>query len=121
MGLACADIKEVLDFLKQNDMLLCHGNILRDELQDADLCWVETAGGPPIELICGPVVAGLVKKGIYIYHSCWQTDDLDVCISDLQSQGALLISTAKPAVLFDGKRVAFMATAVGLLELLESS
>ena len=100
-------------------MLVMHGPICHDALQEADLCWVETAGGLPIELISGPVVAGLVKKGIYLYHSCWQTQDLEGSIADLQAQGALLISAAKPAVLFDQRRVAFLATEAGLVELLE--
>ena len=120
VGLACDDIAQVLAFLQNNGMLNCHGTVQHDSLQEADLCWAELNGGPAIELISGPIVAGLVKKGIFLYHSCWQTDDLDACIADLQSQGALLISAAKPAVLFDGRRVAFMSTAAGLFELLES-
>ena len=119
LGLACADIAETLEFFRRNGMLLRHGSILNDPLQDADLCWVETTGGPPVELISGPVVAGLIKKGIHFYHHCWQTQDLEDSLADLQAQGALLISPAKPAVLFDGRRVAFLSTPAGLLELLE--
>ena len=119
IGLACPDIPTVLEFFRRNGMLVSHGPIQRDELQEADLCWVETTGGPPVELISGPVVAGLVKKGIYLYHSCWQTPDIEASVAELQAQGALLVSAAKPAVLFGQRRVAFLATAAGLLELVE--
>lgn len=119
LGLACENIPAALEFLRHSGMLAHHGDIVRDELQDAELCWTETSGGPPIELVSGPVVSGLVRKGVHLYHSCWQTDDLAGSIADLQAQGALLVSPAKPAVLFGGRRVAFLATTAGLVELLE--
>lgn len=120
LGLACDNIPETLIFLRRNGMILRHESVIFDPLQNAQLCWVETVSGPAIELISGPAVAGLVKKGVHLYHSCWETSNLDQHVADLQTQGALLISEAKPAILFAGCRVAFLATSIGLVELLEA-
>ena len=118
-GLACDNIPQTIDFLRRNGMLAQHGPIVYDPLQNADLCWCETVTGPAVELISGQVVAGLVKKGIHLYHSCWETSELDRSIADLQQQGAVLLTEVKPAILFAGRRVAFLATGIGLIELLE--
>jgi FkbH-like protein len=121
MGVACEDIARGIEFVRQQFQVESIGEPIHDPLQDAQLCLIQTRNGVSIELVAGPQVAGLLARGVTLYHTCFEVDELDQAIADAQSRGAALVSPAKPAVLFGGRRVAFLQTPVGLLELLETS
>jgi len=90
-----------------------------DELQQASLCLVTTAEGVTFELVSGKYTAGFVKKGIAYYHVCYSVPDLERTIDELAGAGAMLFVPPKPAVLFGGRRVAFLMTRIGMIELLQ--
>ena len=71
-----------------------------------------------VEFIAGDQVANL-GKGVSYYHLCYTVEKLDEAILDFEDKGAVVVSTPKPAILFDGKRVAFLLIRSGLIELLE--
>jgi methylmalonyl-CoA/ethylmalonyl-CoA epimerase len=67
-----------------------------------------------------PVLRFLEEKGGGLHHACYEVPDIEGKIKDLRSRGALLAKRPKPAVAFDGRRIAWLITAEGLLiELLE--
>ncbi len=122
LGIACLDIRETLDQMRAMFPIIGHSEFIHDPEQCADLCMVSLRGSPPLELISGPMVSTLARKGVSLYHTCWEVDDIDAVISRLCStSGCLLVSGPKPAVLFGGRRVSFLRASVGLVELLAAT
>jgi methylmalonyl-CoA/ethylmalonyl-CoA epimerase len=120
LGVACEDISAALGFIAQSQTILSQSGIVFDPLQNASLCMVQLADGTVIELISGPKVENLVKRRLFLYHTCWETADFDRQLSSLCENGCLLVSPPKPALLFNEKRVAFLNSPLGLIELLEA-
>lgn len=120
IGIATENISVMTEYLKNIMEINEVGPIVSDPLQQADLCMVRLSDGTQIELISGPVVEKLVRKRNFLYHICYETDDIEKQITNLLAHNAILISEAKEAVLFDYKKVAFLMTEMGLIELVES-
>jgi methylmalonyl-CoA/ethylmalonyl-CoA epimerase len=121
LGIACSNIRETADELGKHFSIISVSGIITDPIQNAQLCMVHVEGSVPFELIAGHVVRNFVKKNISLYHTCWEVSDLDKELVTMSSRGCYLISEPKPAVLFDLRRVAFLATPIGVVELLECS
>ena len=119
LGIACSNIEEALFGFGKYHTIVKKSDIVYDDLQNAHLCMVTTDLGLDFEFISGDQVARLVKKGISYYHVCYEVDDIVKTINDYVAQGAILISDIKPAILFAGKRVAFLYLSYGLIELVE--
>ena len=119
IGIACSDIEEALADFSRYHPIVKRSEVVYDELQKAELCMVYTDTGLDVEFIAGEQVARLVKKGISYYHLCYEVDDLDAVLSESVGKGAMIISEPKPAVLFDGRRVAFVYLPYGLVEFVE--
>lgn len=119
IGIACENIDEQIAYMKTTFGELRVGERTFDELQDAELCMLYLADGSRVELIAGKQVERLVKKRQFLYHTCYLTDNLSDKMKLFVEQGAMVVSEPKPARLFDGARVAFLMTELGLIELLE--
>jgi methylmalonyl-CoA/ethylmalonyl-CoA epimerase len=62
----------------------------------------------------------LKKNGPGLHHLCYEVNMLEDALADLRSKGALLAKPPKPAVAFEGRRIAWLLTGEKLLlELLE--
>ena len=83
------------------------------------MCLVNIESGVPIELISGPPVVNLLKKGLTYYHLGYSVSDIRGQSSQLINTGAIQISDPKPAVLFENRLVAFFYCTYGLIELVE--
>lgn len=119
IGIACSDIEEALADFGRYHPIVKRSEVVYDELQKAELCMVYTDTGLDVEFIAGEQVARLVKKGISYYHLCYEVDDLDAALSESVGKGAMIISEPKQAVLFGGRRVAFVYLPYGLVEFVE--
>ena len=119
IGIACEDINLLLNKLKKFMNIVDVSDIVYDELQDANLCMITLEDGAKLELISGNIVANLVKKRQYLYHTCYSVTDIEKTLNDLVNDGAMQISEIKKAKLFDGKRVVFLMWDLGLIELVE--
>lgn len=119
MGIACSNIEEALADFGRYHPIVKRSEVVYDELQKAELCMVYTDTGLDVEFIAGEQVARLVKKGISYYHLCYEVDDLDAALSESVGKGAMIISEPKPAILFGGRRVAFVYLPYGLVEFVE--
>lgn len=61
-----------------------------------------------------------LRRGVKMYHVCYETDDLDGALASLRAAGHRVVSPPAPAVAFDGRPVAFlMLRTRGLVELLQ--
>lgn len=119
IGLACKDIKSFKEALRNLFQISHETEIVDDPEQNAKVCIVEILNGLKLELIQGKPVENLVKKSITYYHLCFRVDNIDETIEYLSQKGCLLIQKPKPATLFNGQRVAFLYTPIGLIELFE--
>ncbi len=118
MGIACEDIVATRDWVLRSHDVQRESGVIWDELQQANLCLLEV-GGIALELVAGPVVAGLLRRGQLLYHVCYEVPDLEITLAELVGDACRVVSPPKPAVLFDGRRVAFVLGPTGLIELLE--
>jgi len=118
VGIACRDIESVRSWVHQTHETLSDSGPVWDPLQEAELCLIEIAGGA-IELVAGPMVEQLVKRGHNLYHLCYGVSSIGDATEQLIQQGSRLVSGPTPAVLFEGRRVAFLLSPLGLIELLE--
>lgn len=119
IGIACSDIEEALADFEKYHPIIKRSEVVYDELQKAKLCMVYSDMGLAVEFIAGEQVARLLKKGISYYHLCYEVDNLDDTLTDYVGKGAMMISEPKSAVLFGGRRVAFLYLPYGLVEFLE--
>lgn len=84
--------------------------------EDAQVELVEPAGDD------SPVLRFLREKGGGLHHACYEVVDLENELSQFRSRGALIAKRPKPAIAFDGRRIAWVITAEGfLVELLEQA
>ena len=119
IGIATEDIpkmiKKMQKFFEINEI----SDIIYDPNQDANLCMLTLKDKTKIELISGNVVANIVKKRNFLYHTCYEVKDINKTINKLVSDGAMLVRESKEAILFNNKKVAFLMWDLGLIELLE--
>jgi methylmalonyl-CoA/ethylmalonyl-CoA epimerase len=120
IGIACQDMSATREFVRSTHEIVSDSGVVRDPLQKADVCLLGTAQGIHIELVSGEMVSNVLRKGMSYYHECCEVPGLEAAISELAAKGCVVASGPAPAVLFGGRRVAFLVTPMGLLELLES-
>lgn len=118
IGIAAGDMEHTISCLEEMFEVKKKSPITWDENQKAKLCMLELLDGSRMELVAGEAVKNIVKKR-KLYHVCYETRNLDASIKQLEQLGALLIVPPKEAVLFENRRVAFLQTEIGMVELLE--
>lgn len=121
VGVACANIEEEMVSIKRLHNVIAETSVVFDEQQNAQLVMLTLSDGSNIELIAGKQVENLVKKRISYYHLCYEVDDINATIEDLVGKGAMLVSSPKPAILFNNRKVAFLYVSYGLIELLSAA
>lgn len=119
IGIACADIDQMKRYMEQLYDVVKISDKIYDNLQETELCMITLNDGTQVELVNGKPVEKLVKKRQFLYHICYSTNDIEKKIEEMESMGAKMISEPKEAVLFGEKKVAFLMTQMGLVELLE--
>lgn len=102
--------------------------IFEDPLQKVKVAFLTTCPGEPqIELVepvgdSSPVRKFLLEKGGGLHHFCYETKNLEAELRVFRSRRAILVSHPRPAVAFDGRRIAWVLTRENLLvELLETA
>jgi len=90
------------------------GGRIMDPLQDVELQFLEDDAGVRVELI-RPLsgdspAARAVKQGGGLNHICYRVKDLDASVTALVANDAKLVREPRPAVAFNGRRVAFLYT-----------
>jgi FkbH-like protein len=119
IGYACKNIQEGTDYFCSLMDIKAIGPIIYDPLQDIHVRIIEPEVGCHFELVCGPNVESYVSLGTVPYHICLECEDIWLSIRQMQQKGAYLIKEPIPAALFSKRRVAFLNTDIGMVELLE--
>jgi methylmalonyl-CoA/ethylmalonyl-CoA epimerase len=105
------------------------GERVFDPLQNVYLCLCRADAMPDVEIVTptnspGPLDNILKTADAMIYHSCYETRNLDESLRAMRESGhrVICVSSPKSAVLFNGRHVSFYAIrGFGLIELLEPS
>jgi methylmalonyl-CoA/ethylmalonyl-CoA epimerase len=121
IGIACADIDAAAAHVQRAYEVVSDTGTVFDAEQDAYVRLFNEGTPGAIELVAGPVVASLLARKTSYYHVCYTTPDIDATLAEAAAAGAMRISGPKPAVLFAGRRVAFVYTPLGLVEFLEDA
>ncbi|SDO85235.1 methylmalonyl-CoA/ethylmalonyl-CoA epimerase [Paenibacillus sp. yr247] len=53
-------------------------------------------------------VRNILTKGLKMYHQCFECTNIHKAISDLEAQGARVIVSPTPAVVFNGRTITFL-------------
>ncbi len=119
-GIAADSIEDVVRWLEQHAIAVSVTQPVWDERQQAWLSLVEIEGGF-LEIVSGPIVKGFLDRGRPGYHVCFEVIDIELAVAELVASGAHQVTRPSPAVLFGGRRVCFLSTPIGLVELLEKT
>ncbi len=117
IGIATKNIEKTLEWLKNQFQIVNISEKVYDENQDAFLIMIETVD-VNIELVSGNIVKKFIKKNITYYHMCYEVNDLNEAIENFKN--SILISKPTEAILFNNRKVAFLMTPIGIVELLEA-
>ena len=120
IGIATENIEDTIKYLKELFTIKEISETVYDKNQDANLCMIILEDGTNLELVSGNVVEKIVKKRQFLYHTCYETEYINKEIEKLQKLDGFLVSEPKEAILFKNKKVAFLMTNLGLMELVEA-
>jgi methylmalonyl-CoA/ethylmalonyl-CoA epimerase len=97
------------------------GRVFQDPWQKVKVAFLATRPGDPlIELVepdspDSPVAGFLRDKGGGMHHVCFEVQDVERQLSEMRGRGALIAKRPKPAVAFEGRRIAWVLTPEKLL------
>ena len=115
LGIATENLEKTLEWMKSKFEIEYISDIVFDRNQNAKLVLIKTKD-IVFELVSGDIVKNLINKNITYYHICYEVESIEKTIEELNG---ILISPPKNAVLFNNKKVCFVMTNIGLIELLE--
>ncbi len=128
VGYVVGDIEASAQGFVQSMNATWDGRVFEDPLQKVKVTFLSTGvGDAQIELVApggpdAPVRKFLEEKGGGLHHLCYETADLDKELAEMRARGGVIAKRPKPAVAFEGRRIAWVMTAEKLLiELLEAA
>ncbi|MCL1934382.1 MAG: VOC family protein [Candidatus Azobacteroides sp.] len=96
-----------------------------DPIQKVYIAFLKRSDSPLLELVqpadkISPVSNILKKSGVSAYHFCYETDNLQETIEDMEKQDFKVLIEPVPAVAFNNRKISFLYNIdIGLIELLE--
>lgn len=114
VGVVVRSIDEALEQHRQMWGVLRVEGPYYDPEQGVNVAFLYPEGSTCIELIepadeSSPV-DNFLKRGGGLAHLCFEVPDLDAQLEQARAGGAVIASPPKPAVAFEGRRVAFVRT-----------
>lgn len=126
LGFVVADIAASLPGFQKSMAATWDEQIFYDPNQKVRVTFLTTRpGDAQIELVepagdDSPVLRFLNEKGGGLHHACYEVADLEASLADFRNRGSLMVKRPKPAVAFQGRRIAWLLTPEKfLVELLE--
>jgi methylmalonyl-CoA/ethylmalonyl-CoA epimerase len=97
------------------------GQIIHDPIQEVRVAFFRPfdSRNPVFELVepaaeASPVT-NFLSKLVGLHHICYEIDDLELGLQAARSAGLFIVSAPKPAVAFDGRRIAWVTSKQRLL------
>jgi methylmalonyl-CoA/ethylmalonyl-CoA epimerase len=125
IGIAVRKMNEAIPIYKKLFNYDVTSGPFDDPIQKVSVCFLSRGEGDTVLELVAPIAADspvhqILKKGLGTYHICYQVPDIRAAIDHLTGEGCMLLSDPVPAVAFDGREIAWLATPTNLLvELLQ--
>lgn len=124
VGVAVAQIEPAAERFRAVFGAAADSPILHDPQQGVHIQFLRL-GNARIELLApaganSPVDA-MLRRGISIYHVCFEAVDFDARLAEWVKAGATLVSPPKPAIAFGNRRVAFVMCLGLMIELVDAA
>ena len=112
IGMVVSDIDDHVKHMREYLNFELSAQPVVDQLQRVKVAFINTNTDVSIELI-EPVdekspVYQFLRKGGGLNHLCYSVSDINATIDSLSEKGCLVVSEPKPAVVFDGRFIAFL-------------
>jgi len=127
LGFVVPDIAAGMEGFVRSLAAVWNGRVYEDPFQRVRVAFLATRPEDPlIELVepmleDSPVRRFLAERGGGLHHVCYEVGSLENEMAKMKTRNSMIIRRPKPAVAFDGRRIAWMLTRERLLvELLES-
>lgn len=127
VGFVVAEIKTAMPGFLHSMQGQWDERIFEDPLQKVKVAFMSTRQGDAmIELVepageGSPVLRFLNERGGGLHHLCYEVADLEKSLSESRERGLMIVSRPKPAVAFNGRRIAWVLTKERMLvEFLEA-
>ena len=76
LGIACQDIGKTIDAIKKQYDIVSVSDIYFDEQQNASVCLIETAHSIHLELVSGEQVKRYIDNSAFMYHVCYEVENI---------------------------------------------
>jgi methylmalonyl-CoA/ethylmalonyl-CoA epimerase len=126
LGFVVADIAASAPAFQKSMAAGWDAQVFTDPRQRVRVTFLTTRpGDPQIELVepvgnSSPVLRFLYDRGGGLHHACYEVSDVEQAVVEFRGRGSLLVQRPKPAVAFQGRRIAWVLTSEKfLVELLE--
>jgi len=126
IGVATRDLNLAISIYSDLGYELQNKKIHMDHIQRVQIAFMEADNHPLIELLMphgenSPVENILNKNGATPYHTCYEVQDLQKTIYELQKLKFIPIIKPTPAIAFNNRLICFLySKTVGLIELLQA-
>ncbi|RDJ35496.1 MAG: hypothetical protein DWQ19_11815 [Crenarchaeota archaeon] len=118
IGYAAKDASELVLWLKSLNYTF--GEEVYDPIQNVFLTMCHNPNQPNVEII-RPNDKNNKLNTIGFYHVCYEVPSIETALENLNKEKVyyLIIQEPKPAILFDNRKICFIKTKIGIVELLE--
>jgi methylmalonyl-CoA/ethylmalonyl-CoA epimerase len=123
IGIAVNSIEETAKWYVAMGYVL--SETIEDPIQNVRIAFLDKCDGERLELVqpvdkTSPVCNILKKVGVSAYHFCYEVDNIQKTVSDLEKQDFKIFVEPVNAIAFNNRKISFLYRAdVGLIELLE--
>lgn len=99
IGVAVKNIEKEIENYRNIFEVEAVGGIVYDPIQCARLCMLTISGGMRFELVEGKPVEKYVKKGMRMYHVCYEVADIEQEMARLEQKHSVVVSQPSPCSL----------------------
>lgn len=124
IGIAVKDLRKAIITYENLGYELTHEGIVRDDIQNVSLAFLNNHNGPMLELVqpessASPVQGVLNRNGPGSYHTCYEVDNVNEVLESLLRLKYIQIGQIVPAIAFNNRLICFVYNSdIGVIELL---
>lgn len=120
IGVACKNINETFVNLKiLLPINIQFSEIIYDSKLKANLQLIRLGDHYFMELVSGKIVENILKKNMFLYHTCFEVNNIFEFGKKLRQKKFIPLMSPTPADLFDGRLVQFFQSPMGIVEILQ--
>jgi methylmalonyl-CoA/ethylmalonyl-CoA epimerase len=116
IGFVVRNVEEALPRWSASLSVRSVSAVFHDPLQRVYVAFLEPPAGDAVQVeLVAPAgedspVASFLAKGGGLHHVCYEVDNLEAQLQEMTNRKALLLRPPKPAVAFEGRRIAWIMT-----------